>query len=209
MENTPQLPYITKIIEHLETLWKYSQEPSPESLKRIAEFINTLNEPYKTIGLTKIAEHAIGNMALHMLALMATFQQKSQEEGISSEEYRKTFERISPEVFRLLDDLSKNVSIHSFDDLAALSNITLELQTLSQTDSADEARSWLIELPTMYSQQLAQENLIVGTYLVEPKVTKGVTLSSSIVGWTSYRTKGIVPTGSIIKFNIKATNKIM
>ena len=66
------------IIEHLEKLWQTPQEPSLDILKQIIEFVVGLEEPYQTIGSKKIAEHAISNMSLHILSLMATFQQKAE-----------------------------------------------------------------------------------------------------------------------------------
>lgn len=69
------------------------------------------------------------------------------------------------------------ISLSSLDDLAVLSNIVIGLQTLSQTHSAQEAQSWLYELPTLCYQQLAREHLLEETqrkvFLIqrEPMVT--------------------------------------
>src|SRR5713101_2925626 len=169
MQNDQLLLRTQRIIEHLEDLWDYPQEPSPDVLRQITEFVVGLQEPYKTIGLKKIAEHTISNMSLHILATMATFQQKAEEEGIRSEDRQETLAHVQPETFRILHELSKPVSVRSLDDLAALTNITVSLQTLSQNDSAEAAQSWLYELPTMYYRQLTQENLVVNVHSLEWK----------------------------------------
>ena len=178
-----------RIIEHLEDLWRYPQEPSPDVLKQITEFIISLQEPYRSIGFQKIAEHAINNISLHILALMATFEQKAEQEGISLENRDETFNRITPETFRILDALSKNISVQSLDDIAALCNITIGLQTLSQTNFAQEAQSWLYELPTMYYNQLEQENLVVKVPHREPEIAKAVAPQSvNFIDWAPHET---------------------
>lgn len=161
MQNSQELLRTQRIIEHLAELWRYPQEPSPDELRHITEFVIGLQEPYRTIGLEKIAEHTISNLSLHILALMATFQQKAEQEGISAEARQETFDQIQPEAFRILDQLSKHVSVESLDDLVALTNITVSLQTLSRSDTAEAAQSWLYELPTIYYRQLTQESLML------------------------------------------------
>jgi len=182
------------IIEQLEKLWQHLQEPSPEVLKQVTEFIVGLQEPYRTIGLEKIAERAISNMSIHILDLMATFQQRAEKEGISLEDCKETFDHINPTTFQILRELSKHISVHSLDDLAALSNITDGLQTLSQVSSAEEAQSWLYELPTMYYQQLAQENLVVNVNPPKPKeISVKVSQVTFATNWIPYDTaQGIV-----------------
>jgi len=191
MQNDQSLLRTQRIIEHLEGLWQCPQEPSPNELRQITEFIVSLQEPYRSTGLEIIARHTVSNMSLHILALMATFQQKAEQEAISPEDRKETFEHIQPEVFRILDELSKHVSVRSLDDLAALTNITVSLQTLSQNDSAEAAQSWLYELPTMYYRQLTQENLVVNVHSLEWK-SAGVRLSQPLhpINWTSYDITG-------------------
>lgn len=161
MGNTPLTAREQNIIEQLETLWKLPDAVSPDTLKLIIEMLLHFQEPFKTIGLQKIAEYSVSTLNLHMLSLLALFQQKAVEEGISLQEQMETLEQVNPEVFRLLTSSSKNLSFSSLDDLVMLSNIVLSLQTLSQTESAQEAQSWLYDLPAMCFQQLTQEHLLI------------------------------------------------
>src|SRR5437867_351208 len=113
MQTDQSLLRTQRIIEHLEDLWRYPQEPTPDEIKHITEFVVGLQEPYRTIGLEKISEHTISNMSLHILALMATFQQKAEQEGISTEDRKETLDHVQPETFRILDELSKHVSVRT------------------------------------------------------------------------------------------------
>jgi len=212
MQNGQELLRTQRIIEHLAELWRYPQEPSPDELRHITEFVIGLQEPYRTIGLEKIAEHVLSNMSLHILALMATFQQKAEQEGISTEDRKETFEHIQPQAFRILDELSKCVSVRSLDDLAALTSITVSLQTLSQHDSAEAAQSWLYELPTMYYRQLTQESLVVSVH--------GIGRVSADVNWIPYNVAAtglivlgtgqtqIMPPGQVISFDVSGTPNV-
>lgn len=172
-----------RIIEHLEDLWQSLQEPSPEVMKRIIEFILDLQEPYRTLGIKKIADRTDSTMILHILDIMATFQQKAEQEGIFSEDRDETLEHILPQTFQILQDLSGHVSVLSLDDLAALSNITTRLQILSRANTAEEAQSWLYELPAIYYHQLAEENLVVNV-----PVSATVTTSPRFLDWRPYMT---------------------
>jgi len=178
MQNDQELLRTQRIIEHLADQWRYPQEPSPEELRHITEFVIGLQEPYRTIGLEKIAEHTISNMSLHILALMATFQQKAEQEGILPEDRKETFDHIQPGAFGILRELGKHISVQSLDDLAALTNITVSLQTLSRSDTAEAAQSWLYELPTIYYRQLTQESLMVSVHVLE--------MGSADVKWMPY-----------------------
>lgn len=160
MEKNQSSSRAHNIISHLEKLWQYPKELTPDNLRQITEFILSLPQPYREIGFKKIAEYTISGMNLHILNIMTKFQLKAQEEGISLEEVKKTFEHINPETFQVLNTVSQYTSISSLDNLATLSNIVISLQTLSEANSADEAQSWLFELPQLYYEQLAQENLI-------------------------------------------------
>jgi hypothetical protein len=189
MQDNQSPQRIHHIIRELEELWQYPHEPSTDDLTKITEFIVSLQEPYKTIGLQKIAEHTISNISLHILAIMALFQQKATEEGISPQNRDETFNQINPKAFQILDELNKHFSINSLDELVALSNITIGLQTLSQVNTASEAQSWLYELPTMYYQQLKQENLVVNATPVRPMVFVGKeTPFISPANWLTYDT---------------------
>lgn len=150
-----------RIIEHLVKQWQRPHEPSHDDFKRIIEFILTLPEEYKTIGLTTIADHFINGMGLHMLALLTTFQEKAEQEGFPSEEQRETFEDVLPLMFQALNLLNKQVAVSSLDEVAALTNITAPLYILSSTDSAQQAQNWLYELPTTYCQRLAQAGILI------------------------------------------------
>ena len=149
-----------RIIEHLENSWKLPQELSSEKLSHITELVMGLQEPYRGIGLKIVAEHITNDMSLHILDLMSTFQRNAEEEGITSEDCKETFDFILPETFQILDELTKHVSVQSLDDVATLSNVTISLQTSSETASANEAQSLLYELPTMYYNQLTHEHLV-------------------------------------------------
>src|SRR5260370_12260592 len=135
MQNDQSLLRTQPIIEHLEGLWRCTQEPSRDELRQITEFIVSLQEPYRSTGLEIIARHTVSNMSLHILALMATFQQKAEQEAISTEDRKETFEHIQPEAFRILDELSKHVYARSLDDLPAITNIKFILQTFNKNHS--------------------------------------------------------------------------
>lgn len=149
------------ILEHLEKTWELPQELSPENLRYITELVMRLQEPYRATGLKVVAGHIINDMSLHILNILSTFQRKSETEGISLEERDETFDATVSEIFQILNELTKHVSVQSLDEVAILSNITISLQTASETTLAIEAQSLLYELPTMYYSQLVQEHLIV------------------------------------------------
>ncbi len=160
-----QLPErVQRIIARLQEVWQHPQPISPNDLKRITEFVLELPEQYKQLGLAKIAEYATNNMSLHILNLMAIFQQFAEQEGIGASNVKDTLDHILPDTFRVLSDLNSQIQIQSLDDVAALTNITANLQVLSASETAGEAQSWLYELPTMYYQQLSQEKLMISTY---------------------------------------------
>lgn len=160
MRNEQKPSPTQSILEHLENLWRCLNEPSPTILRRIVEFITTLDEPHRSASFKIIAEHFISNMGLHILDLMTTFQQKAEEENISSANQQETLNHVLQEAPRILEELIKRVSIQSLDDIAALSNISVELQMLSSSETAQDAQSWLYELPSMYCRQLTQEKLV-------------------------------------------------
>jgi len=160
MEVTQLTEQEKSIIGQLEALWRSSQDISSDTLKSITEMLLQFPDTYKTIGLQKIAEHSISAINLHILSLMALLQREASAEGIDSQELAETLEQVQPVLFQIIDRLSKDLSLSSLDDLAVLSNIVISLQTLSRTHSAQEAQSWLYELPTMCYQQLSQEHLL-------------------------------------------------
>ncbi|HYK86585.1 MAG TPA: hypothetical protein VEV19_14540 [Ktedonobacteraceae bacterium] len=148
------------ILEHLEDLWRGLNEPSPVILRRIVEFIATLEEPHRSASFKIIAEHFISHMGLHILDLMTTFQQKAEEENISLANQQETLNHVLQEAPVIFEELIKRISLQSLDDMAALSNISVELQALSSSETAEDAQSWLYELPSMFYRLLAQEKLI-------------------------------------------------
>ncbi|HLQ10735.1 MAG TPA: hypothetical protein VK134_03975, partial [Ktedonobacteraceae bacterium] len=152
---------IQNIIEYLADLWKSPHTPSNEDLKRIAEFVVRLPEAYISTGLTTLAENFVNGISLHILEMMATYQQKAEQDGICAEDIQRTFEDVFPGAFSTLETLRKQLSIQSLDALAALSNITIPLYTLSRADSAAEAQTWLYELSETYQNELQQENMLI------------------------------------------------
>jgi hypothetical protein len=162
MQNKDQSSLRTqRILDLLEKQWRRLHEPSHESFKRIAESVLTMPETYRITGLATIAEHFVNHMRLHVLALLTTFQEKAEQEGISLQEREATLQDVLPEAFQMLETLRKYVSVKSLDELAALSNITIALYTLSSTETAEEAQKWLYELPTTYLRRLRQAGLLV------------------------------------------------
>lgn len=149
-----------RLIEHFQEAWQALHITSSAEIARISEFVISLQGPYKSAAMKVVAEHVTSTMNLHLLTLMATFQSNAQQENIPFEDCQETFEQILLETFRVINNINKHISIHSFDNLGALSNITGSLQTLSNTTSAEEAQSWLYELPGMYYRQLKQEQFI-------------------------------------------------
>jgi hypothetical protein len=178
---------IQHILEHLEKLLRRPHEPSHDEFRHITEFIISLPEEYRAVGLTTIAEHFVNGMELHMLAIMATFQQRAEQEGISQEERQSTFNDILPQMFQTLAMLSKQISVKSLDELAALSNITVALYTLSRAETAQEAQKWLYELPTTYCRRLVQAGLLVEIQSHKRETeNQPVASASNFVDWESY-----------------------
>jgi hypothetical protein len=179
-------PRTQQLISHLENVWKRPHNQSSENLKQITEFLSQLPEPYKVLGMTKIAEYLASEMSLHFLDLLATFQQKAENEGIDREELVETLQGAISEFFPEMMGISKQVLIKSLDDLITLSNITLSLYTLSQAKTAEEAQDWIYELPVLYGRQLAQERLITSIQ-AQFKITQNTTTMSfsGSVSWKS------------------------
>lgn len=176
---------IQNILEYLADLWKSSYTPSNEDLRRIAEFVVHLPDTYKSTALTTLAERFVNGISLHILDLMVTYQQKAEQEGISAEDVQRTFEDIFPGVFSTLETLRKQLSIQSLEALAAFSNITIPLYTLSKVDSAEVAQSWLYELPETYQSELRQEKMLTDTQYLHT-TTPRPDQSSNFTHWPSY-----------------------
>jgi|GEM_PF-4236334 len=144
-----------RLIEHLEDLWQNSQEPTAETLKQI---IAALPEPYRSMGMGAIAERLVNNIKLHFLDSVVTFVQKAEQEDIDAEERAETLEDIKLSAYRLME-LSKQIMVHSLDDLLKLTTITSGLTALSKSKDAESAQSWMYKLPALYWSRLKQEHL--------------------------------------------------
>ena len=181
-----------RILEHLEQQVRRSHEPSHENFKRIIESILTIPEAYRAIGLTTIAEHFVNGMEMHLLELVATFEEKAEKEGISTREYQATLQDVLPEAFQTLAALRKQLTIASLDELAALNNITIRLYTLSISETATEAQQWLYELPATYLRQLHQAGLLTGTrYQTGENQSQTIAPTTHFTDWqTSYMSTG-------------------
>ena len=149
-------------IEHLENQWRSVHEPtSIITLKRIIEFIMSLDEENRTAWLTEIAKHLANISCQHFLEMLVIFTQRAEQEGIDLKEREETFHDILNVSFPLMLGLSSNISIQSLNDLLTLNNITIGLYRLSHVDSAERAQRWMYKLPKLYHSQLAQEHLII------------------------------------------------
>lgn len=175
-----------QLLAYLEEAWKRPYNPSPDALKRIAEFLTQLPDVYQTLGMTKIAEYFVSILGLHFLDLLATFQQRAEDEGISKEELTQTIQGVMPELFPEMMGISKHVLVRSLDDLITLANITMSLDTLSQVDTAEEAQSWIYDLPGLYMRQLTQEKLLtnIQVHLTATKNSTTIRFSGS-ASWES------------------------
>jgi hypothetical protein len=151
-----------RILEHLESVWQRQILLSPDVLKRI-KYVASLTEEYSTAELREIANEVISSMHMYMLGLIQMFQEKAEEEDISARALNKTLTQVRPITLVVMDNVRTQLTVRSLDDLATLINITTSLQTLSQTDSAEEVHSWLYELPMMYFHQLEECGLISST----------------------------------------------
>ncbi len=179
---------IQRILEHLEQQLERTHEPSHENFRRIIESVLSIPEAYRTTGLTTIAEHFVNGMELHLLALVAIFQEKAEQENITSKERQMVLDDVLPEAFQTLAALSKQVSVKSLDELAALNNITIRLYTLSSVETAEDARRWLYELPATYSRRLRQAGLLLDEQQGDKESkNRPMAPTSDFVNWqTSY-----------------------
>lgn len=82
-----------------------------EKLKRTVEFVVQFPEPQRALAMAKIAEYLVNSMSLHFLDIMATFQRKAEQEGIDQEEREGTFQDSLSELFPIMMDLSRNISV--------------------------------------------------------------------------------------------------
>ena len=133
-----------------------------------------------------MAEYLVNAMSLHFLDIVATFQQKAENEGIDREELVQTLHDLMPDLFLEMMGISKQVFIRTLDDLTTLSNITFSLYTLSQVDTAEEAQSWMYELPVLYRRQLVQEHLVTNLQVQWTTTKSSTTMRfSGTASWKS------------------------
>lgn len=173
MHNEQSLSRTERIIARLEEVWQRPHQPSPDTLKRITEFVASLPEEYRATGLEVVAQYAVDTMRLHILDMIAMFQQKAEQEGI--EDRQETLDDILPETFRVLADLSKNISVQSLDDLIVLTNVSTSLQMLSASDTAKQAQVWLYDLASKYYRRLKKEGLIIDAQNHERRIANNPT----------------------------------
>jgi hypothetical protein len=186
-------PRTIRLIEYLDKQWQRSLGPSSVALRSITEFLVRFPDVYKmqqVMAMTKIAESLIDAMCLHFLNILATFQEKAEQEGIDAEEREALLRSVLTETFPEMMSLSRHVTIQSIDDLVTLSNITHGLYTLSQVSSAEEALSWMFELPALYRRQLAQGQLLTSIQahvMVSKSPTSGQPrgYTSGYIAWNS------------------------
>jgi len=170
-----------RVIEHFKNACENLEEISPELLADISKFIVGLSEPYKNTALNMIAEYMVGTMKVHILSLMTTFQNNAKQDGIRPENCKETFEQVLPETFRILSELSKNISVESLDELYTLTHITGSLQTLNETTSAAMAQNSLYRLPSMYYRELDKEHLVTKVVFTQSFPAETVMWSSSVL----------------------------
>lgn len=171
MQNEQTSLRTQRILAHIESVWQREKALPADVMKSITEYVTSLPEEFKAVGLRVIANNAVNSMNMHMLWLIDTFQRNAESEGISARSRAETLVEMLPESFAVMEKVCDQLAVRSLDDLAALVNITSSLQTLSRTGSAEEAHSWLFELPMMYYNQLAETGLLLHLYGVEYKMT--------------------------------------
>ena len=145
-----------RLFERLESQWLQSQMSSPENLRNI---LSILPEPYKEMGLNTIAESIVNSMKLHLLAIIAKFNQDAEQEDISLEEKIGTLEDAEADTHELME-INQILSVHSIDYLIELCNITSGIHKLSNVQNADDAQRWMYKLPALYQMKLQKEHLI-------------------------------------------------
>ena len=194
-----------RIIDYLKDLWGSPHVPSSDDLKCITEFVVHLPEEYRSKALTALAEHFVNGMSLHMLDIMANYQQKAEQEGLSAEDTQRTFEDIFPRAFHAIETLRKQLSVQSLDSLAALCNITIALYSISRADTAEEAQTWLYELSEAYLSELQQEHMLVDAQHQE-RASRDPGQPSTFTDWPSYEHfQGYIESGADI---VQATEHI-
>lgn len=163
MSNTQTPQRNQHIIEHIKDAWGDLQQPTPEKIVRILDSLRTLPEQDAKVGLETIATYLTNTMAVHLFDLLAIFQEKAEQEGFSAADREEILNDVLPDVIKLVQELKEHVTANSIEALAILANTTIGLQMLSTTDSADDAHSWLYELPSICHGQLSERKLLIST----------------------------------------------
>jgi hypothetical protein len=162
---TSETPVATsqEMIEQLAQQWQQLPEPGPEDLRQILRLALTLSGEYQSAALTAVAHHLANGFVLHFFQLLDIFYQKAEEEGITSAERAACLHDVLNELLTRLIGSNRALSIHSIQNLSTFSAFVKHLQTLSHAETAEDARIWMYELPTLYQDELQRENLLVGS----------------------------------------------
>ena len=182
-----------RLVELIQEAWQDLHEPTAETLKRLIE---SLPEPYRSMGVGAIGERLVNNVKLHYLDIIAEFAQKAEQEGISTEEQSETLEDARLSAYRLME-LSKHISVQSLSGLLKLSTISSGLCALSKVEDAESAQNWIYKLPSLYQGRLKQEHLteesinVTFSFSVEPDDlnTWYSSMVNMTVGWKAQNTQ--------------------
>jgi hypothetical protein len=150
-------PRTKRLLEHFEEIWKMPHEISLEDLKRI---ITSLPDVHQFMGIEAVAQHLVSIMKLHFLDIVATFYEKSEEEGINTSERDEIVNDAMTESLQGIQQIERQLAVHSIHDLVLLANITFGLYALSQVESAETSERWIYNIPRMYRERLDQEHLV-------------------------------------------------
>lgn len=159
---TSKAPVATsqETIEQLAQQWQQLHEPGPADLHQILQLALTLPGEYQSAALATIAQHLANGFVLHFFQLLDIFYQKAEEEGITSAEREACLHDVLNELLTRLIGSNRALSVHSVQDLSTFSALVKHLQTLSHAETAEDARIWMYELPTLYQDELQREKLL-------------------------------------------------
>jgi len=170
MQREQLSPRNQRLLEHLESVWQRQKSLPPDALKHITRLVISFPEEHKAAGLRMLADDVISSMRLHLLGLVEAFKRYAEQEDISLEDRDETLQDTLPEIFNTIKKIDEQLTVRSLDDLTALVNITVSLQSVSQARSADEAQSSLYELASLYYKRLVEEGLLVDAQKTEQDV---------------------------------------
>ena len=165
-----------RIKESMVELWQIHHQQYADILSSALELTLHLPQTERAVGFTIITQHLFSHMSLHMLDIMAIFQQKAEVEGMSIKDRQEITEQTFSRAFEAFETIRKQLCIKSLDNLARFNNITIGLYGLSKVDSAEEAASWLYMLPEVYLEQLREDNMLLNSEeKIEPYLTNSNT----------------------------------